>query len=291
MKKTASPSPAASSRSTVQGVGSCGCANATQGGGSLASDAIVSMVTKDGWVAMDANATDKFGAPYMSGGGGIESLFQNFATVLNHPMVHKGGDSIADVAKTQLAKIKKTKPPATKKGKLSGGGDDTLLNGVESLADLLSPDVKSAVMTVQKKAMNGGYGDVMDMVNQFMNGITLAGAQKLGAVINDKSLFESGKSISTYVAEMADTIPSGPAKDIVAKLASVNKGNVMKIADRLTPASLDKVAALTGQFKSKVGGGAKLKESIAAFAAKGASESAKPRKSGAEKKKPLPKTL
>jgi hypothetical protein len=246
----------------VQGGGGCGCAGDKQSGGSLASDAVVGLVTERGWVAMNANATNKF-FPFQSGGA-RQGFFKHVFGLLDHPM-HKGGGPLSDLIASNLGgPAKRIFSNAIKKAKIEqgggGGGSDAILTGVESLGHLFNPNIKTAVTGVHSKAMNGGYGSPMDIANSILDFLTLSGANKLGHIANDTSLFKNGKTPLSYATEIMLAFPSAKAKNILALLAQQHGGGAIDLASKLDSVNLDKLAALVGRGGSKGSGAAMLNE-------------------------------
>ena len=242
--------PATKKKAKAQAGGSCGCADAKQTGGSLASDAVVGLVDEKSWVSMNMNATNQF-APFQTGGA-RQSFFSNVASAMNIPLF-KGGGSLNELLVNNLGgNAKKT---FTKTSKFvnaesstpqQGGGSSSLLDGVESLTNLFSPSIKASATAVQHKVLSGGYGGPAELVNRLLSELTPAGAVKLGELLNDKKLFKSGTSLKAYALDAVTSVPSAKAHSIAKQLAQQHGGSALEAFKALEAANLDKVAAILG---------------------------------------------
>lgn len=283
-------------------VGGCGCANAVQqSGGSLASDAVVSLVDSSAWAAMDAQATNQF-APMHGGiglesGGMVGSLMRTTATLLQKPMTAGSSQSLHDLILSNTGgSAKKSYVNVMKKygGKVAKGGSHAAappaaaaagyhatIESANSLVSFLSPNFTNVLA---KLVMSGGGSNGNDpsepfSANAVLDHLTLGGAKAIGKLLKDNGVFKSGKSIVQYVGEGAKFASGGAAKETAAALTGQHGGSILDFLSTLSAANLDKVSAL-------VGGKSSL-SSITSFVDSASANYAKKTFKGLKKKLPL----
>ena len=280
--------------------GGCGCANAVQqSGGSLASDAVVSLVDKNAWIAMDEQATNQFApAQQQNGGTGIDAgagavgmILKTTANLLMKPMAAGSPTSLHDLISANLAgPVKKTYSATMKKygkssssssssNKIAKGGDgQSSIDKANNLVSFLSPNFTNVM---SKLVMSGGGGpDAAKMANSLLDHLTLSGAKTIGKLLRDASVFKGGRSIVEYVAQAAKFAAGENTKSAAVELTGQHGGAVLNLLASLSAANLEKVSALVGG-KAAYGG-------ITTFI-EGANNNKPPTKVPAQKKKLLKK--
>ena len=255
--------------------GGCGCVGTSQNGGSMASDAVVDLVPHHAWASMDEQATNLFPEYHAVGGAGAtasSSIIAPLVKLLNIPLAKGGAPTTVNtlilenltgpLKKNYSSTIKKYSVSAATSKKLRGGGggatspvhDATLstLDHVESLASFLSPDftgIVSKFMTgggaSSSKAAAASASSMLEL-NNFLDMLTLSGAQKLGELLSDKSLFKSNKSIRSHISNAVQFASSATANDVFRSFVTQHGGNALDVVSTLSAANLDKVAALLG---------------------------------------------
>ena len=239
-------------KAAMQG-GGCGCANATQQGGSLASSAVVELVSDHAWASMDDQFTNLVGEQQQQqqqqqggGGSGMESALGSVVQLLKLP-VHGGSPASLDsmISSNLTGSLKKKYATTVKKysAKKHNGGSAEALDHVENLTSFLSPNFTGVV---SKLIMSGGSGMKSFELNSFLDHLTLPGARKLGELFADNKLFKSGTSIAAYARSAVDFVPSKHTKAIAKTMAAQHGGRALDMLSSLSAANLDKVSALIG---------------------------------------------
>ncbi|GAX85154.1 hypothetical protein CEUSTIGMA_g12572.t1 [Chlamydomonas eustigma] len=234
--------------------GGCGCVGDKQMGGSMASDAVVGLVDESGWMTMNANQTNRVNSHFQWGGASAATkakFVKGVLSALEHP-VYKGGASIDEILTKNLAGDAKKKYVKFVKGlqksnlNQAGGSTADLMGNVESLSSLLSPNLKTSAGMFRNKLMSGGYGGFANIANLALDQLTLEGAQKLGDMLNDKSILKSGVPIKQIIVQSLMTVPSTKCKDLLNEVKEQYGGSALKLVDGISSQNLDKVAALVG---------------------------------------------
>ena len=245
--------------------GGCGCAGAQQGG-SMASDAVIDLVPHHAWAAMDEHASNHTDWKAAGGGGVTDvsaAVVQPIVKLLNIPIAGGAPTTVNDLIVANISgPIKRRYTSTVRKysPKLKGGApaaastaspSTTMLNNVDNLASFLSPDFTGLVskyfMAGGQLTVGGGKA-VKDLsVNAVMDQLTLSGATKLGELLNDKSLFKSNKSISSYLQNGAAYASSDKAKELAKTVIGQHGGSAIDVLSTLSAANLDKLSALIGR--------------------------------------------
>lgn len=246
--------------------GGCGCVGSMpQSGGSLASSAVVELVPDHAWASL--NTSNSFDS--MSGGGMVNpaemlnhTLVRNAVAFLHKPVTGGSSHTLDSLLTSSLAgPLKKNYVQTVRKytnKKHQGGG--VAAGGNDSLMSYLSPNFTSVISKLIAKGGSGFAGvgggeegeplDILKMiesnVNPIMDHLTPHGAKKMGELLHDTKLFDTGISIASYLKMITEFVPSKMTQNTAEKAMIQHGGMALNIMSSLSAVNLEKVASLVG---------------------------------------------